>query len=305
VTVSIGLVGCGAWGRLILRDLLELGARVHVVVGTEAELGSPGIAGAASVNLDMGGITEPIDGFIVATPISTHAAIVDRLLPSGRPVFVEKPLSNDLDAARRIVARAGDRIFVMDKWRYHPGVEVLRDHARSGALGEIRLLRTFRFGWGTAHSEVDSFWTLLPHDLAIAYEILGMLPRARSTWCLVDRQVEFGFIARLADGDGGPEVVAEISISHPETRRLVVVIGSRGAAELPEAYADRILVSRGSGRGPLETAEAISIPTEMPLRRELKAFLAFLRGGPAPRSSAAEGLLVVERIAALRSMAGL
>jgi hypothetical protein len=43
----------------------------------------------------------------------------------------------------------------------------------------------------------------------------------------------------------------------------------------------------------------------MPLLRELRCFLEHLRGGPPPRSSAANGLLVVERIAALRRLAGL
>jgi hypothetical protein len=43
---------------------------------------------------------------------------------------------------------------------------------------------------------------------------------------------------------------------------------------------------------------------EMPLLRELRAFVDHVRGGPPPRSSAAEGLLVVERIAELRHMAG-
>jgi len=305
VTVSVGLIGCGAWGKLILRDLLGLGARVHVVVRDEAALGGLRVAGATSANTDIANVTEPVDGFIVATPISTHATVIERLLPLGKAIFVEKPLSDDLNAARRLVALAGERIFVMDKWRYHPGIEALRDRARSGGLGDVKVVRTFRVGWGTAHGDVDSIWTLLPHDLAIAYEVLGTLPRAHSAWCLALGRAESGLIARLADGDGGPEVVAEISISHPQTRRSVVVIGDHGAAELADSYADRILVSHGSAKGPLQQPEAISVATEMPLRREIEAFLKFLQGGPAPRSSAAEGLLVVERIAALRAMAGL
>ena len=43
----------------------------------------------------------------------------------------------------------------------------------------------------------------------------------------------------------------------------------------------------------------------MPLKRELGAFLACLEGGLPPRSSAAEGLLVVERIAEVRRLLGL
>jgi hypothetical protein len=43
----------------------------------------------------------------------------------------------------------------------------------------------------------------------------------------------------------------------------------------------------------------------MPLLAELEAFVAHLEGGPAPKSSAAEGALIVRRIAELRALAGL
>ena len=45
------------------------------------------------------------------------------------------------------------------------------------------------------------------------------------------------------------------------------------------------------------------ISTEMPLLRELRAFLEHLEGGPPPRSSAAEGVEIVTRIAELRRLA--
>ena len=44
----IGLVGCGRWGRLILRDLLSLGASVSVIAkGDNARFAKE--AGAAAV----------------------------------------------------------------------------------------------------------------------------------------------------------------------------------------------------------------------------------------------------------------
>ena len=42
---------------------------------------------------------------------------------------------------------------------------------------------------------------------------------------------------------------------------------------------------------------------ELPLLAELRAFVGHLSGGPAPRSSAEEGLRVVEAIAGLRRLA--
>ena len=44
---------------------------------------------------------------------------------------------------------------------------------------------------------------------------------------------------------------------------------------------------------------------ELPLLRELRAFLDHLDGGPPPRSSAAEGAAIVRTISELRLLAGL
>jgi predicted dehydrogenase len=306
MTVTIGLVGAGTWGRLILRDAVSLGATVRVVLRGDHGRDDALALGAASVVNDVAAIAGTVDGFIVATPTSTHATMIEKLLAAGKPIFVEKPLTESVADARRLVALAGERLFVMDKWRYHPGVEKLRDIARSGDLGDIRTVRMSRLGWGTSHPDVDPVWTLLPHDLSIAHEILGQLPPVQSAFATVPGRPECDLLARLGDGQGGPEVIAEIATSQPHMQRSVVVIGDKGAAQLAESYADRILVTRGGARSSLvREPEAIPVGMDMPLRREVEAFLKHLQGGPPPRASAAEGLLIVERIAEVRAKAGL
>ena len=54
-----------------------------------------------------------------------------------------------------------------------------------------------------------------------------------------------------------------------------------------------------------EAETRLPVSTELPLLRELRAFVEHLRGGPPPRSSAAEGAAVVEAVARLRELAGL
>ena len=300
---TVGLVGYGRWGTLIFRDLRTLGANVHVAVPSEASRAAAGAAGAASVCATAADLP-PCDGYVVATPTVLHAEAVERLIPRGRPIFVEKPLSHDVAAARRLVAAGGGSIFVMDKWRYHPGIVELGRLARSGALGEIVSLRSFRLGWGNPHRDVDAIWILLPHDLSIALEVLGHLPEAAFAMAGPTGRADGELFAVLADGAAGPRVTLEVSERHPASRRAITVAGTLGVAQLADSYDDRVLVMRADDPAGTRPRE-IPVGRDMPLLLELQAFVRHLAGGEAPRSSASDALLIVERIDTLRRMAGL
>jgi len=186
---------------------------------------------------------------------------------------------------------------VMDKWRYHPGVELLRDLAQDGSLGAVRALHTTRTGWGNPHDDVDAAWVLAPHDLSIALEILGELPEARAAAADVSDGAVEGLVGLLGDR---PWHRLEVSTRAPRRRREVVLACEDGVALLADGYSDHVLLRRNGADEP----ERRMVSPELPLLRELRAFLDHLAGGPPPRSSAAEGALVVRRIAELRELAG-
>jgi predicted dehydrogenase len=292
---SIGLVGCGAWGKHILRDLVSLGCEVAVVARSEARRANAGDGGAARVVGSIGELP-PVDGIVVATSTATHAAVVDEVLERRVPVFVEKPLTDDPSAADRLAAAAPGRLFVMDKWRYHPGVELLAGIARTRELGRVIGLRTTRIGWGNPH-DVDPIWMLAPHDLAIALEILGALPEPRSAVADSSDGSASGLVAVLGET---PWQALEVSARAIERRREIALVCEEGVAFLPDGYSDHVLIATTTPEPELRP-----ISTELPLLRELRAFVEHLRGGPPPRSSAAEGAAVVRVISELRSLAGL
>jgi predicted dehydrogenase len=60
------------------------------------------------------------------------------LLPIGVPVYVEKPLTDDPESARRLADTAPDRLFVMDKWRHHDGIRALAAIAHTGSSARDR-----------------------------------------------------------------------------------------------------------------------------------------------------------------------
>jgi predicted dehydrogenase len=291
----VGLVGCGEWGRLILRDLRALGCTVAVVARSEESAARARVGGAQAVVGDVAALPE-VAGVVVAVPTAVHAQAIEAALPRGVPVFVEKPLCPGVEDARRLCAAAGDRVFVMDKWRYHPGVEALRDIARAGELGAVRGLRTTRVQWGNRHADVDAVWILAPHDLSIGQEILGGVPEPRAAVAEGTAARLEGMVALLGHE---PWQVLEVSARHAQFRREVRLHCAEGVAVLDDGWADSLLVARGDG-----SRERRPLPAGLPLLRELRAFVEHLGGGPPPRSSAAEALAVVEAIARLRALAG-
>jgi predicted dehydrogenase len=251
-----------------------------------------------------------VAGLIVATPASTHAAVIESLIERGVPIFTEKPMVADRESAIRLARQAPHHLFVMDKWRYHPGVEMLRDIASTGELGPVQGLRTTRAQWENTHSDVDATWTLAPHDLAIAFEVLGQMPKPRNAFVEHTDSWAISMLGILG-GDGGnhgsePWLIIEISNRFPGYRREIRLQCRDGVAVLNDGYSEGVWLTRSgdsleAGMG----GELRSISQELPLLRELRAFVEHLRGGPPPRSSAAEGALIVSTIADLRELAGL
>ena len=291
----VGLVGCGAWGALVLRDLRLLGADVDVVARSAESVARATEGGARRVVGDIGGLGD-VSAVVVVVPISLHVEVVREALGLGVPVFVEKPLCDDADDADELVARGAGQLFVMDKWRYHPGVGVLARMARDGSLGRPRGLRTIRVQADNRHGE-DGVWVLAPHDLAIALEILGEVPRPQAAAGVWDGERLVTLHALLDTGLGWH--VCEVSERAPMVERRVELHCDDGMAVLAGGWDEHVLVYRADGSEPAR----VEAPGEMPLLAELRAFLAFVDGGPQPRSSVAEGAAAVKAIVGLRELA--
>ena len=291
--IPIALVGCGRWGRNILRDLCALGCEVVVADRSPSAREHAMEAGAIRV-VDALADVPSVAGVIVATPASDHPASVVEALARDVPVFCEKPLAATADAAAQLAKRGGERLFVMHKWRYHPGVEAMRDVARSGELGAVIGLHTTRVGRSSGQTDVDAIWTLAPHDVSIALEILGTIPapRAAVAECVDGRMT--ALVALLGER---PWVVIDVAVDTRDVRREIRLSCERGVALLPNAYSDHVLL------GDDRNIEQRPISTEPPLLREVRAFIDYLGGGPPPKSSGRDGAAVLATLTRLRDLA--
>ena len=129
----IALLGCGLWGQNILRELLMLGARVIVIDPSEPARRRASQMGGVGAIAELEALPE-IDGFVIATPATTHALAIESILDRRVPIFCEKPFTTDQASAVRLAAACAN-LFILHLWRYHPGVEALAELAAQRSAG--------------------------------------------------------------------------------------------------------------------------------------------------------------------------
>ncbi|MEU0791726.1 Gfo/Idh/MocA family oxidoreductase [Amycolatopsis sp. NPDC005961] len=96
---------------------------------------------------------EHIDVVVVCTPDHTHADYVVAALHAGCDVVTEKPMTTDVDGARRILTarrETGRSVRVAFNYRYNPVHRRVRELLAAGTIGEIG---SVEFSWllDTAH----------------------------------------------------------------------------------------------------------------------------------------------------------
>lgn len=296
--LQIGLIGCGNWGKLILRDLVSLGASVFAVARSDASRKRAEEYGASKI---VGNIQDlpKLDGVVIAIPTPANHNILAQLAERHIPVFVEKPMTSSLAEAESL-HHMRDYIFVMDKWRYHTGIIKLREIVNNGRIGELQKIQCIRWGWKSKPRQVNAIWYLMPHDLAIVSEILGYLPPVLSARLELYEGVPSGGTAILGRS---PWVEISVSERRPNHERIVRVHGDQAMAVLPDSYSKTIDIYDYNGSFTKPEPEQIPISEEMPLKSELAAFLGYLDGGPAPKSNYDSGKDIIEAIERVHELA--
>lgn len=302
--LCITLFGIGAWGARIAGILRARGVTLDVVDVDTGRRDAAMEVGARSFDTRPR-VAADSRGLIIATPSTTHFTLIRELVDRGLPIFVEKPLTADLSQARQLAGYRDRPIFVMHTWLYHPGIELITDLCTQGELGELLYLRTQRVNWTSPRKDVDAIWTLLPHDLTIIGAVLGYIPQPRVAVAEMHGRTARGLVCVLGEQ---PHVLVEISNRYWHKGREVRAHFTNGCASLRDeatAYLEIVHGDHLSEPGATRvTRRPFSLEPD-PLSREIDAFLGFLNGAAAPRSTLEEGVAVVEQIDGIRRLAGI
>jgi predicted dehydrogenase len=312
----VGVIGCGYWGRNLVRNFHALGALRCVADASLAgrELAAQ-LAPTVETTADITSLIKhpEIDGVVVATPAVTHFDLGSQVLAAGKDLFVEKPLALTLDDARRLVDLAvrHDRMLqVGHVLEFHPAVSVLKGWIDAGRLGRLCLLHSRRLNFGRVRTEEDALWNVAPHDFALMLRLMGRLPGEVScfaSYSLGTPRADFA-IAMLRFA-GGIDAHVFAGWLHPTKEQRLVIVGDRGVAVFDDAAPlDRKLtihdqrVEFVSGRPEMfkGQVEAVSLPTDEPLRLECAAFLDSIAHRRQPLTDGRSGLRVIAVLEACR-----
>lgn len=147
--IRIGVLGVGRIGRMhaamLARDVPGLSlAAVHdsdeeAAAAVARELGVP----ATPSSRDL--IERPdVDAVAICSSTDTHVDLVVEAVPSGKPLFLEKPVSLELaevDRALDAVSEGGVFLQLGLNRRFDPAHRSVRDAVESGAVGDLHLVR--------------------------------------------------------------------------------------------------------------------------------------------------------------------
>jgi predicted dehydrogenase len=303
---TIGLIGCGRWGKFILRDLISIGCNVVVLALSESSSKTAKEEGANKVVTNyLALFEEQCDGFVIASPTNTHLQVIKELLVTGKPIFTEKPLSNNVSETKSLLGQTSDYpLYVMDKWKYHNGILKLAELINSGTYGKVTQLTLRRTQWRSPHQDVDPVWILIPHDISIAQLLLGETPKAiYATGNKVEKDFIHSLHAILQVEQS--KVIIEVSGDSVCVERSVHVVCEHASFHLANAYTDSIQMMESNVNKFGDKPTNIQFKVNMPLYDELNNFVNFLNEPQVPvQSSFTHGYETIELIEQLRSMVG-
>ncbi len=305
---KVAVVGCGNWGRNLVRNFSELGALAAI-----SDLDHQSAARLAAKYkvpvLDWQEVLSDtsIDGVVVATPANTHYRFAKEALHVGKNVYVEKPLTQDLQEAKELFRLATHnhlKLMVGHILQYHPAFTKLKKLVMNNRLGKIQHIYSNRLNFAEGRLEENVLWDYAPHDISMILSLVGMEPCQIVAIC--EKYNDAGIAAsatmhlRFANG-----LKAHVFNSwlHPFKEQRLVVVGDVGMAVFNDglSWDNKLQIhpykKNWTAKLPhiiKEEGEKIHLEEAEPLKMECQHFLDCMESGREPITNGYEGMQVVK-----------
>ncbi len=171
--IKIGIIGLGRLGSQHLERLLEI--EYFTVVGcfdTDLNLLKQiSIDYDVAIFDDVDELMDKCDAVDIITPASSHYYYAEKAIKKGKHVFVEKPITNDLEEAKtmvELVCEAGIKFQVGHIERFNPAFLALQQQHMNPMLIEAHRLSYF----DVRGTDVSVVLDLMIHDIDIVLSLV-------------------------------------------------------------------------------------------------------------------------------------
>ena len=301
--VKIGIVGCGNWGKKILKNLLELNV-LYKVFDQNLELLSqipiPNEFKSKNIN---NLIDDPeIHGVIISTPPKTHKDIAIKSIENDKHVFIEKPFCLSISEADQIIKTAKKYkkiIFVGHLLHYHNGFIKLKEIINKNKIGRISIIKANRLNFGLIRQDESVIYDLASHDISMILSITKSMPKKVSVNSLFINSKQFPDLVNIVlSFDNNVFAIINSDWMSPYKEHRFSVYGKKGSLIFddtkcwdkklcfnPSTIKKNLTINR-------KQDSFISFKNEQPLKKEIKSFINCIIKNKQPMTNHEEALKV-------------
>lgn len=307
---NIAVVGCGYWGKNLVRNFAELEA-LHTICDVEPQNLESLKSLYPWVNTETDYLkvlgNEEIKGIVLATPAALHYSMAKEALLADKDTFVEKPLALNVEEGKELVELAEERgkiLMAGHVLEYHPAVTKLKELIDKRELGKIQYVYSNRLNLGKFRTDENILWSFAPHDISVILLLLGEeMPYEVSAHggYYLNQSIADVTVSTMTFHSG---VKAHIFVSwlHPYKEQKLVVVGDRKMAEFSDTNSKEKLrlfshEIEWLERQPIprpRKPKVIEVPSEEPLRIECQDFIECIRTRKKPKVDGRKGLQVLK-----------
>ena len=313
--MSVAVIGCGYWGKNLVRNFNQIGMLRTVCDATPAgREQAHALVPAALIESNFDQVlASDVLGVAIATPAETHYSLVAQALRADKDVFVEKPLALTYEQGYELVQLAHQHkriLMVGHVLEYHPAIVALRQLITTGELGKVHYIYSNRLSLGKVRREENILWSFAPHDVAVILRLMEALPFEviACGGSYIQPNIADVTITNLLF-DNGVRAHIHVSWLHPFKEQRLVVIGSKKMASFDDVakelvlYDQRVEVKAGEPVPIRGEGERVPFTDQEPLRLECQAFIEAMVSRKAPLTDGESGLRVLKVLqAAQRSL---
>jgi UDP-2-acetamido-3-amino-2,3-dideoxy-glucuronate N-acetyltransferase len=305
----VAVIGCGYWGKNLVRNFAQLRALRWICDSSEVLLKAqsqlyPEVQTTHQFETVLN--DDEVQAVVIATPAAMHYAQAKAAILNGKDVFIEKPLALHYREGRELVELAeahGVILMVGHILEYHPAVRLLKEIIQRNELGQVWYIYSNRLNLGKVRQEENILWSFAPHDISVITSLFNAMPTIVSAMggTYLQSGIADVTITNLLFA-GGERAHIFVSWLHPYKEQKMVVVGDRKMAVFDDIAREGKLKIYDKGIEwqaglpvPRQTAETTLFFEETePLRLECEHFLACIRERQQPLTGGENGLRVLK-----------